>query len=86
MARPMSFTLGTLQEIAGSRQIFDMKIDMTLVSCGTGVPIMKFVESRAEKELIPYYENMGRDGVREYWRKKNSLSIDGQQTGIFNDD
>lgn len=71
--------------IAGSRQIFDMEIDLVQTSCGTGVPVMKFVESRGEKELVPFYENMGPEGVREYWQKKNTLSIDGRPTGIFDD-
>lgn len=73
-------------EIAGSRQIFIMSIDLVQISCGTGVPIMKFVESRAEKELVPYYEKMGPDGVRDYWHRKNLRSIDGWNTGIFDDD
>ncbi len=71
--------------IAGSRQIFDLEIDMVQTSCGTGVPVMKFVESRAEKELVPFYEDMGPEGVTEFWGKKNTLSIDGRPTGIFDD-
>ncbi len=70
-------------ELAGSRQIFDLSIDLAQISCGTGVPIMNFVESRGETELVPYYEKMGPDGVRDYWRRKNVLSIDGRDTGIF---
>jgi len=73
-------------EIAGSRQIFDLSIDLFQISCGTGVPIMHFVESRGEKELVPYYEKMGPEGVRDYWRRKNVRSIDGRDTGIFDDD
>jgi len=72
-------------DIAGSRQVFDMNIDLVQTSCGTGVPIMNFAESRAENELVPFYHDIGPDGVREYWRKKNSVSIDGEPTGIFND-
>jgi len=71
--------------IAGSRQIFDMTIDMVQVSCGTGVPFMEFVKDRAEDELVPYYENMGPDGVEKYWRRKNALSIDNKPTGILDD-
>ncbi len=72
--------------IAGSRQIFDMSIDLVQISCGTGVPIMSFVESRGEKELAPYYENMGPEGVEKYWRRKNLRSIDGRDTGIVGED
>ncbi|MBT4488161.1 MAG: pyridoxamine 5'-phosphate oxidase family protein [Rhodospirillaceae bacterium] len=71
--------------IAGSRQIFDMHIDLIQTSCGTGVPIMEFVKSRGETELAPFYDDMGPDGVKDYWRKKNQLSIDGRPTGIFED-
>jgi hypothetical protein len=70
-------------KMAGSRQIFDMSIDLVQISCGTGVPIMNFVENRGEKELLPYYDDMGTEGVKNYWQRKNSLGIDGQPTGIF---
>ncbi len=69
--------------MAGSRQIFDMTIGSVLTSCGTGVPLMQFVESRGEKQLLPYYEEMGERGVEDYWRRKNRVSIDGLPTGIF---
>jgi hypothetical protein len=72
-------------QIAGSRQILDLSIDLIQTSCGTGVPEMRFVRSRAETELVPFYEDMGTEGVKEYWRKKNSLSIDKNPTGIFDD-
>jgi Pyridoxamine 5'-phosphate oxidase len=68
--------------MAGSRQIFDMKIDLVQMSCGTGVPEMQFVKQRGPEELLPFYEEMGPDGVRGYWNRKNKLSIDGRETGI----
>ena len=72
--------------MAGSRQIFDMQIDMVQTSCGTGVPLMRFERQRGPEELLPYYEDMGEDGVRDYWQRKNSESIDGASTGIFGED
>ncbi len=72
-------------EIAGSRQIFDLTIDLVQSSCGTGVPVMNFVKSRAEEELVPYYDNMGQEGLEKYWRRKNVLSIDEKPTRIFGD-
>ncbi len=72
-------------EIAGSRQIFDLSIDLVQTSCGTGVPIMSYVKGRAEEELVPYYDDMGPDGVKSYWRRKNSISIDNKPTQIFGD-
>lgn len=73
-------------QVAGRRQIFQMSIDMVQTSCGTGVPVMRFEKSRAEEELLPFYDKMGPDGVTAYWRKKNTETIDGFPTGIFGDD
>jgi hypothetical protein len=72
-------------KIAGSRQIFDLSVDLVQTSCGTGVPIMEFHKSRAERELVPFYDEMGSEGVKDYWRRKNMTTIDGQPTGIFDD-
>lgn len=68
--------------MAGTRQIFDMHIDLIQTSCGTGVPVFDFKEQRGERELLPFYTDMGEDGVRAYWQRKNMLSIDGKPTGI----
>jgi len=46
---------------------------------------MGLVRTRAETDLLPSYENMGKDGVEKYWRKKNVLSIDGRPTGLFDE-
>ena len=72
-------------DIAGSRQIFDLSIDLIQTSCGTGVPYMDFQKSRAEDELVPFYEEMGTEGVKNYWRRKNMTTVDGAPTGIFDD-
>ena len=73
------------ESLAGSRQIFDLNVDLVQTSCGTGVPVMQWVKSRGETELLPYYEDMGPQGVQDYWRRKNTRSIDGQPTGIFDE-
>ena len=67
--------------MAGSRQIFELDIDLVQTSCGTGVPIMSFVQERGPAELLPFYEDMGEDGVKAYWQRKNRHSIDGKETG-----
>jgi len=69
--------------LAGSRQIFDLDVDLVQTSCGTGVPRMQFVEGRGENELVPFYADMGPDGVADYWRRKNRFSLDGKSTGIL---
>lgn len=72
-------------ETVGNRQVFNLEIDLVQTSCGTGVPVMEFKRDRVDKELVPYFEDMGPEGVAEYWHKKNSVSIDGKPTGIVKD-
>ncbi|MEM8753980.1 MAG: pyridoxamine 5'-phosphate oxidase family protein, partial [Pseudomonadota bacterium] len=69
--------------LAGSRQIFDLAVDLVQTSCGTGVPEMAFARDRGPEELVPFYEDMGPEGVEDYWRRKNVETIDGRPTGIF---
>lgn len=73
-------------KVAGSRQIFELDIDLVQTSCGTGVPEMQLVRSRGEEELAPYYADLGPDGVRQFWEKKNTQTLDGKPTGIFSDE
>ena len=47
---------------------------------------MQFLKDRGEEELVPFHERMGPEGVTEYWKRKNTVSIDGATTGIFDDD
>ena len=70
-------------KMAGSRQIFDIEVEFTQASCGSGVPFYTFEGQRGESELVPFYERMGEDGVARYWEKKNQASIDGKPTHIF---
>ena len=72
--------------LVGSRQIFDLRLDLVQTSCGSGVPSMRFVKDRGAEELLPYYERMGLEGVVEYWKRRNTVSIDGMATGIFDND
>jgi len=69
----------------GARNIFVLEIDMVTTSCGTGVPVMTPEADRAETELLPWYDDLGADGVRAFWDKKNIESLDGFATGIFED-
>ncbi|MDW3178999.1 MAG: pyridoxamine 5'-phosphate oxidase family protein [Acidimicrobiia bacterium] len=71
--------------LGGSRQIFDLMIDKTSSSCGTGVPIMTVDALRADEELEPFYAAMSDDQLRDYWSRKNVTSIDGFETKIFSD-
>ncbi|MEL7216322.1 MAG: pyridoxamine 5'-phosphate oxidase family protein [Pseudomonadota bacterium] len=69
--------------MAGSRQIFEMEIKEVQTSCGTGVPLMEHTGERVDSELVPYFDAMGPEGVEAYWRKKNTQTIDGFPTGLF---
>ena len=69
----------------GSRQIFDLTVEAVHTSCGTGVPVMRFEKQRAEEELVPFFAEMGPEGVHDYWQRKNSKTIDGFPTGVLGD-
>lgn len=75
--------VGLFVPLAGSRQIFDLAIDMVQTSCGTGVPLMDFRAERGASDLLPFYEAMGEEGLRDYWKRKNTVSVDGKPTGIL---
>ncbi len=78
---PLSALLPT---IPGARQIFDLAIDLVQTSCGMSVPLFDFV---GERELLTdWARDKGDDGIRDYWREKNRLSLDGRATGILADD
>jgi Pyridoxamine 5'-phosphate oxidase len=68
--------------MAGSRQIFLMTIDLVQTSCGSGVPFMQYEAQRGTSEMLPFYDDMGPEGVRAYWQRKNAVSLDGKPTGI----
>jgi hypothetical protein len=70
-------------QFAGTRQIFDLTIDQVQTSCGSGVPMMTFSRERGDEELVPFFAKMRPEEMEAYWRRKNSLSIDGQPTGIL---
>jgi Pyridoxamine 5'-phosphate oxidase len=67
--------------LAGSRQIFELDIELLQTSCGTGVPFMKFAGERGPSEMLPFYEEMGDAALLAYWARKNAVSIDGKESG-----
>ncbi|MGE0240724.1 MAG: pyridoxamine 5'-phosphate oxidase family protein [Parvibaculaceae bacterium] len=74
---------GLFPPMAGARQIFDLAIDLVQTSCGSGVPVMELKAERGTGELLPFYEAMDEAAMRDYWRRKNTLSIDGKPTRIL---
>ena len=67
--------------IPGARQIFDLTIDMVQTSYGMAVPYFDHVEERGQ--LKDWASKKGDDGIREYWKEKNRLSLDGEPTNIL---
>ena len=66
--------------IPGSRNIFDMTVDLVQTSCGMAVPYFDFVAER--DDLKTWATNKG-EKLGDYWLEKNQRSIDGMATGIL---
>jgi Pyridoxamine 5'-phosphate oxidase len=64
----------------GARQIMDVTIDLVQSSCGFAVPFMDFAGDRPV--LRDWALDKGEDGLRDYWRSRNTETIDGAPTGI----
>jgi hypothetical protein len=69
--------------LPGARQILDLDVDLVLTSCGFGVPLFDYVGQR--ETLRQWGEKKGPEGVREFWEKRNLISIDNRPTHIFSD-
>ncbi len=67
-------------KIAGSRQCIEMEVDLVQSSCGYAVPFMDFKEDRTV--LKSWAEKQGDIGIKDYWKNKNTQSIDGFETLI----
>jgi len=72
--------IGLFPKIPGARQVIQMQVDLVQSSCGYSVPEMNF---KADREILTdWAKKKGEDGVRNYWTENNTVSIDGQPTGI----
>jgi hypothetical protein len=67
----------------GARQILVLEVDLVQTSCGFGVPYFDYAGDR--DELRRWAEEKGEEGIREYWRLKNSRSLDGHDISIAGD-
>lgn len=61
-------------QIPGSRQIFDLTIDLVQTSCGMAVPTYDYVGER--EQLVDWARKKGDEGLHDYWIEKNQQSID----------
>jgi hypothetical protein len=69
------------EERVGARQIIVLDVEMVQTSCGFGVPLFSYAGERSN--LDQWAAGKGQEELREYWEKKNSVSIDGLPTGIL---
>jgi hypothetical protein len=72
------------EERPGARQMILLDVDSVQTSCGYGVPLFDYVAER--DTLTRWAAAKGEDGLREYWRAKNTASIDGFPTGLVEEE
>lgn len=73
-----------LPEIPGARQIYEMEVDLVQTSCGFAVPYMEFA---GERDTLRRWASVRDEAaLGAYWAEKNTRTIDGAPTGIFDDD
>lgn len=65
----------------GARQIVRLDFDLVQTSCGYGVPLFDYREERPQMDL--WAKAKGEDGIEDYWREKNQVSLDGFPSGLF---
>ena len=62
--------------LPGARQIIVLDVQNVQTSCGFGVPV--FDHAGDERPVLTQWaEKKGADGIAQYWREKNAVSIDG---------
>ncbi|HZY62792.1 MAG TPA: pyridoxamine 5'-phosphate oxidase family protein [Edaphobacter sp.] len=68
-------------EPPGARQMVLLTVQAVQTSCGYGVPLFDYVAER--ETLTRWAQAKGEEGLRQYWREKNTRSIDGLSTGLL---
>ena len=71
-------------EPPGSRQIVQLQVERVQTSCGYNVPQFDYRQNR--DALRRWSEAKGPEGLEQYRREKNALSIDGLPTGMFDEE
>jgi hypothetical protein len=59
----------------GVRGVIRLHVERISDSCGYGVPLMDYVGERPQRDL--WIDRKGADGLRDYVRETNAVSIDG---------
>lgn len=83
-ARLLAAEFGGVEPV-GARQMVRLDIDLVQTSCGFGVPLFDYAGERPT--LARWAEaKESQEGLEAYRRLKNSHSIDGLPTGLFEED
>ncbi len=69
---------GRFPAIPGERQIVVLEVESAQTSCGFAVPVYELKEER--QRLVEWTLSKGEEGIKEYRREKNRVSIDGLPT------
>ncbi len=67
--------------LQGTRQLFDLQVDLVQTSCGMAVPLYEYQGQR--DTLNQWAKQKGPAGIEAYWAEKNQVSIDDMPTHIF---
>jgi len=70
-------------KMPSARQLFELQIDSVQTSCGYGVPLFEFTAQR--DRLEKWSADKDPATLQKYWQERNSLSIDGMDTGMPKD-
>lgn len=73
-----------LPELPGLRQLIDIHVRLVQTSCGFGVPLFEYQGER--DDLRKWTERKGEAGLEAYQRTNNRLSLNGRNTGLFDDE
>lgn len=71
-------------ELPGTRQLFDLSVELVQTSCGMAVPLYDYQSDR--ESLNDWAKKKGEKGIEAYQREKNLQSIDGKPTHLFAED
>lgn len=72
---------GLFDSLPGTRQVFVVDVDLVQTSCGMAVPYFGYQEERSD--LNDWAAKKTPDQLEAYWQQKNTLSLDGKPTLIF---
>lgn len=68
-------------QLPGTRQLFDLSVDLVQTSCGMAVPLYDY---QGDREALNQWANKkGSAAIEDYQREKNQTSIDGYPTYLF---